>query len=375
MTTVNLSQPDNSTPPVAQENRTRKTHTGLGFIPASREEIGQSQWDDFVEKSDEAWLWHRNEYREPEDFRIPKKDLSFGILDKNRQLLLIMPLHLTEIRIKRLIPFKTLNSLGGPASVNGQGSKQKAKLYEFLREYLNKLAEQYDVSRFDICVPPMAPAFRGEQCPRVNPLLSIGCENALGQTWCIDLRPAEDQLRRSYAEGTREDLRKIKREPYEIRVAESIADLKIYYELHRVTYGRSGKPPHPFAYYQHIFDHFVTKGLCRITFYIQNGEVLAGHNTVFYKNAAHYWTAASKLDKPGGANRLLMDEQIIFAKQRGGEWFEAGEASPQLSSGKYKGISDYKKSFGSVLYPFFKGRIVTRPKLHAVVDFLQIMHG
>jgi len=220
----------------------------------------------------------------------------------------------------------------------------------------------------------MAPAFRGERCPRVNPLLYLGCENTQTQTWVVDLRPTEEQLRRAYAEGTREELRKIQRETYQVRTAER-ADLEIYYELHRITYQRSGKPPHPITYFEHIFDHFVSKGFCRIVFFMQNGEVLAAQNTVLYKNAAHYWTAASKLDKPGGANRLLMDEQIMFAKQHGIEWFESGEAFPQLAGGKYKGISDYKKSFGSVLYPFFKGRVVTRPKLHAAVDFLHALHG
>jgi len=347
----------------------------MSFTIMPRDTIGRDRWDQFVEISDEAWLWHLTDYWEPEDFRIQKIDLSFAILDNNGQTVMIMPLLLTQGRVARVIPVKTLTSLGGPAAVNGLSLKQKVKLSDFLCDYLNELAVKYGVMEITLSVPPMAPAYRGERCPRVNPLLPLGCDNALTQTWVIDLRPSEAELRRAYAEGTREDLRKIQREIYQVRTASNEQDLKSYYELHCATFKRSGKPPHPFAYYEHIFTRFVVKGFCRIVFFIQNGEVLAAHNAVLYKNAALYWTAASKLEKPGGANRLLMDEQIMHAKQHGIEWFEAGEAFPQLASGKYKGISDYKKSFGSVLYPFFKGRIVTRQKLHAAVDFLRAMRG
>ena len=346
----------------------------MNFTTSPREAFGQVKWNEFVEKSDEAWLWHLAEYREPDDFMVNKTDLSFVVLDNNGQPALVLPLLLTQSRVARVIPFKVLTSLGGPAAINGLSPKSKVKLYEFLREQLSELVARHGVARLDICVPPMAPAFRGERCPRVNPLLFLGCENTQTQTWVVDLHPPEEQLRRAYAEGTREELRKIQRETYEVRPAVG-ADLDIYYELHRITYLRSGKAPYPFTYYKHIFDHFVSKGLCRIVFFVQNGEALATHNALHYKNAALYWTAASKLGKPGGANRLLMDEQIMFAKQHGIEWFESGEAFPQLAGGKYKGISDYKTSFGSVLYPFYKGCVITRSKLHAAVDFLRALRG
>ena len=170
-------------------------------------------------------------------------------------------------------------------------------------------------------------------------------------------------------------MKKIAREKFEIRVAHSRSDLAIYYELHRATHQRSGRPAHEFVYYEHIYDRFVSRGLCRVVFFIQRGEILAAHNTVIFKGGAHYWTAASKLAKANGANRALMDEQIMFAKHAGCDWFEAGEAFPQLVDGKYKGISDYKKNWGSALYPFYKGRTVTWPKLRLALDLLQALRG
>ena len=44
--------------------------------------------------------------------------------------------------------------------------------------------------------------------------------------------------------------------------------------------------------------------------------------------------------------------------EHGFEWYETGEAFPNVQEGKNKGLNDFKKSFGGELYPFYKGRIV-----------------
>jgi hypothetical protein len=343
----------------------------MSFLIASREEIGRPQWDEWVDRSDEAWLWHRYNYKEPEHFQIDKTDLSFAVLDANRQPVAVVPLELSEFRFKRFLKLKVLTSVGGPAVMNAVGHKQKAKLYDFLRERLQLLGQQFRVIHIDLFSPPMAPAFRGERCPRVNPLLYLACDNVQTQTWVVDLRLPEVSIRRAYAEGTREELRKIRRTDFQIREARGRADLETYYRLHSATFERTGSRPRPFAYFQHLFDCFVAQGLCRVTFFVQNEEVVAAHNTALYKNAALYWTSASKSGKEHGANRALMDEQILFAKQKGCEWFETGEAFPHLQDGKFKGISDYKKSFGSALYPFFKGQMVIRPRLQAAIQLVK----
>jgi len=347
----------------------------MSFRISSREEIGRGRWDEWVDQSDEAWLWHRYDYKEPEQFKIAKTDLSFAVLDPNGQPVLLMPLELTGYRFKWVLPVKVLTSVGGPAAMNGVGSKQKAKLYDFLSQHLRMLARQFKVLQIEMFAPPMAPAYRGERCPRVNPFLHLGCDNVQTQTWVVDLRLPEVDIRRAYAEGTREELRKMRRADFQIREVSSRADLATYYDLHCATYQRTGAEPRALAYFEHLFDHFLSKGLCRLVFFVQNGEVLAAHNTALYKSAALYWTSAARGGKMGGANRVLMDDQIMAAKQRGCEWYEAGEAFPQLKDGKFKGISDYKKSFGSVLYPFFKGQIIMRPKMEAALHFFKALRS
>ena len=68
-----------------------------------------------------------------------------------------------------------------------------------------------------------------------------------------------------------------------------------------------------------------------------------------------YWTGCSASDKGDGESRLLMHEQIIYAKDKGAQYFEVGEAFPNIRYGKLKGLNDFKKSFGGQLHPIFSG--------------------
>ena len=57
------------------------------------------------------------------------------------------------------------------------------------------------------------------------------------------------------------------------------------------------------------------------------------------------------------ANSLLQWKAMQWMMHNGIEWYETGEAFPHLGGGKAKGLSDFKKSFGGSLYPYYKGRL------------------
>ena len=99
-----------------------------------------------------------------------------------------------------------------------------------------------------------------------------------------------------------------------MREAAGTKDLDIYYKLHLETYHRTGARPHPFDYFQAIFEKFQPAGLARILFAERQGKVVAAQNTGLYKAGAFYWTGASISEKEGGENRLLLDAQIMAAR-------------------------------------------------------------
>ena len=231
------------------------------FIIRSRHACDRLTWDAFVDSSDEAWLWHRYDLQEALAAR-GRVDLSFAVSDgEHGDILAVVPLQLVEGRLVRLVPWNGLNSLGAPALKNDLGEKRRQQVAEFIREHLIRLAAQHRAFEINLAHSQLAPAFRGERCPRINPLLDWGCENTLTQAYILDLRQPEAALWAGYSKTTRNELNRIAREPVEIREA-TPNDVDLYYQLHCETYDRTGVPPHPKEYFHHIFETFLPLGMC-----------------------------------------------------------------------------------------------------------------
>jgi len=345
----------------------------VSFSACLRRDFGEDRWNDLVDRFDEAWLWHRSEFRESVDFRFEQADHSFVVLDEAQAPLAIMPLRLTHYRALRVIPVRTLRSIGGPATANGLGAKLRSRILGFVHEHVLALASRLGVTDIEMSCPPMAPALRGERCPRTNPLAWVGCSGGLAHTWVVDLRKSEEAIRKAYASGTREELRRFRREPIDIRsdLGATGGGTETFHELLVATFGRRDLRPHSLGYIRHIFDAFVSRGLARAMFLVRDGEVVAGNITAIYKGGAQYWFGASRYDRMGGANRMLVDRQIVEARAGGIEFFETGQACLWGDDQPLRGISDFKRSFGADLYPLFQGTIITGPKLHASLQVLE----
>ena len=342
----------------------------MTFSAWPRQAFGEERWNELVDRFDEAWLWHRCEFRESVDYRVEQADHSFVVLDEAESPLAIVPLRLSHYRVFRVFPVRTLRSVGGPAMVNGLGAKHRGKVLGFVNEHLRALAGRLDVTDIEMSCPPMAPALRGERCPRTNPLIWAGCQDTQAQTWVVDLRAPEEAIRAAYAGHARKELRRAARAAYQIREASGEADLDAYYQLHCETFRRGGIRPHPRAFYALKFSSFIGKGLARALFALQGGAVVAANITALYKGGAAYYGGVSRRDHADGANRLLMDAQIMWARQSGAEYLETGQAFVRGGSAKYEAISHFKQSFGAELYPLYQGTITAKPRRHAVLRWL-----
>ena len=341
----------------------------------SRTEISPTDWNAFVDSCDEAWLWHRFELQDAIATWPGKSDLSFAILDENsgNDIVAVVPLHLIEGRIVRIFRRNKLDSLGGVVVRNNLGQKNRRKIWQVTLEQLRILAKKYNVVQINLALSPLAPAFRGECCPRVNPLLQWRCQNTLTQTWVVDLRPGIEQLWQALEGRARTAIRKAEKTDVQVRVANRPGDLEIYYDLHCQTYRRTGVSPHPKAYFEAIWRNFVNNGLAYILFAERGNEVIAAENFGVYKQAAIYWTgAASDAGLAFNANSLLQWTAMQWMVQQGLCWYETGEAFPGATAGKLKGLNDFKKSFGGQLYPYYRGRIVTNYKAHLFDGYLAL---
>jgi hypothetical protein len=337
----------------------------------SRSELGQQEWDAFVDASDEAWLWHRYDFQDAMATWPGKSDRGFAIIDENRngRILAVTPLHLLSRRVGGW-RWNNLESSGGPACSNDISNKQKQLIKLRACEYIASLATQHGAAEVKLSLTPLAPAFRGDNCYKVNPLLDLGCTNALTQTRIVDLREGIEKAWQNMETRARTSVRKAEKHAVKVRPAKGIDDLDIYYNLHTETYKRTNTNPHPKSYFTNIWKDFLEKGFAYILFAEWQGEVVAAENFGIYKNAAIYWTgAASQKGLSLSANSLLQWAAMQWMIKNDIIWYETGEAYPHLQEGKLKRLNDFKKSFGGKLYPYYQGRIVFRERLYALYVF------
>jgi len=316
--------------------------------------MGQRTWDEFVDASDDAWLWHRYDLQDALATWPGRIDASFAITDVRNRILAVMPLHIISWTQKKILRRTRMESLGGLACINGLTDRQQAKLLKSVLNHVASLAVN-GCQGLLVSLSPMAPRLRSECCPRVNPLVLHGFKNMLTQTWVLDIQASVSDLWQGMEGRARTAVRKAEKLGVSVRMAGE-DDLDTYYALHEDTYRRTGVCPHPKDYFRTIWDKFLPNGLARIWIAERDGEAIAAENFGIYKNATIYWTGASNSKGlEAQANTLLQWTGIQWMVQNGVKWYEIGEAFPGVPHGKTKGLNDFKKSFGGVLYPYFKG--------------------
>ena len=121
---------------------------------------------------------------------------------------------------------------------------------------------------------------------------------------------------------------------------------------------RTGVSPHPKRYFNAIWTNFLSTGRALVLVAEHEEKPVAMENFGVVKKNGIYWTGASS-DKGLNleANSLLQWHAIMWMIDHGFFFYETGEAFPQARSGKEKGLNDFKRSFGGVIYPCYRGKL------------------
>ena len=324
-----------------------------------RTEVAREKWDAFVDANDEAWLWHRGDLIEAVALWPEHLDASIAVVDSRGAILAVVPLHRKATRVAGMVPCVRLSSLGGPACATRLSGGEREKVLSVLHEHMLSLVAEQHALAAEAYIAALTPSLNRPDSPKVNPLIAAGFENTQTETWIVDLSGTPENIRRQYSDTTRYEVRKAARTEFRLREATEPKDIDIYYRLHLETYDRTGAKPLPHRYFQAIFEKCRPQGLARILFLERNGEVMAAQNTAIYKGGALYWTGASRSEKEGGDNRLLMDSQIMMARDDGCTRYETGQAFINPATAKEHGLSNFKRSFGAELYPFYQGILLS----------------
>ena len=148
-------------------------------------------------------------------------------------------------------------------------------------------------------------------------------------THILDLRPGQKQVFNScHATSIRQRVRKAEKSGMKLRMAESEDDLNTLYDLHIDVRKKHGLPPHPYAFFAHMWRVMAPKGFLLVPLLEHEGKVIAGAIVFRYKNTFHFEYSASDQTKLTlSPNQVLIWEVIKIACSEGAEFFDFGRSS------------------------------------------------
>ena len=332
----------------------------------AQKEIDSKKWDDFVYANSMGWAYHLYDLIGV-DRNASYSNFSFAIVDRdnNDEILFVMQLHktnkyplLSKFKIKR----EAFHSRWGFVIKDNLPKKQFRKVKECYENYIDSLMHQYNIKTFDINLAPVTEA-NIKSNSAINPLIYYNVKPGVRYTYVVDLSKPDDRMLADCEETTRQAIRKLDAaDKYEIVEAKpNDDDCNALIKLHKETYTRTNDKTDILSdeYNKYIFFTLLPKGHCRIFFLKEreSGEVCATVTILLYKNTAYYWWGASKNEKEVGINKYLLFKAICIIRESFGKtgFFETGGAYVYLRNGKYKGLNDFKKSFGTFLMPIWLG--------------------
>ena len=335
-------------------------------IIKQQSEIDSQKWNDFVYANSMGWAYYLYDMIGVDRW-ASYINYSYAIVDKdnNEEILFIMQLHKTNnhpfLSKFRLKP-EYLHSRWGYVIKDNLPKKQFRKVKECFENYIDQLINKHHIKSFNITLPPLTQS-NIDSKTAVNPLIFFNFKPTVRYTYVVDLSKPDDRMLADCEETTRQAIRKIDTsDKYEIVEAQpNKEDCQTYIKLHKETYTRTNAKSSIIAdsYHENMFFNLLPKGICKIYFLKdkETKEVVSTAAILIYKNTAYYWWGDSKNEKEVGINKYLLFEIICIIRERFNKtgFFETGGAYVHLRNGKYKGLNDFKKCFGTYLVPIWGG--------------------
>ncbi len=243
----------------------------------------------------------------------------------------ILPLTLVKSAIfgNRLIsvPFA---DYGGPVTKNFDENE-----FSIVIEKIKELAESLDVDYVEIRAPN--PTFE-------NSLLREKFEKRVDYyTFKIPLDVSEEELNNFIGKNRRYELRKSKLNGVEFRVAESIKDLKIFYELYLKTMKKLGSPPQPLVYFESLWKHFSPNQIT-VPFAVYKQKVIASGVFLHYNSLVHHLYSCSLEEYYGlGSNEYILWNMMLKGKKMGYKLLDMGRTR------KDSGVWNYKQKWNGMM--------------------------
>ncbi|HJU43095.1 MAG TPA: GNAT family N-acetyltransferase [Vicinamibacterales bacterium] len=345
-------------------------------------EIPPASWDAAVDRSDEAWLFHRHAWTEIERSRFASAGHSFAIEDAG---LVVGVCPLYERRLARDGWTEHLLDTGhhrhtGLALIAELSPSGREAARALALDHITRTADGLNVDRIFMNAHNLAPAVRAsidggadfwptrfgfEYGLHVGPNGDLAAPGVatpnLDQIVSLD---ADDETLFARLESScRRAVRKANAGGIVVRPAVE-HPVDSFYALAERSAARTGESLQPKDYYEQLWSAFAATGRCAALFADAGEQRVAGLFLLIDKQAASFFGGVSDPDfLPLRVNDKLHWEAIRWARSRGLRYYRLGPIFPALPlDWPISRVSRFKAKFGGASVPIAQASLFRQPQ-------------
>ena len=210
-----------------------------------------------------------------------------------------------------------------------------------------------------------------------NPLFPLIDSDNSSFTWIINLKEKSiDEISYNFSKKAKDILNKNKDQLkfIEVKKKDLSKILVNFYNFYTSTAKRKKINTHSFEYFKYIFFNFPEKN--KKIFYVVNDKNDILTISIFgvcKKNVIYWCNSSNQKGLDVSANYFCMSKSIEFFKNNGCIFFEFGEGFNSFNESGQKGLNHFKKSFGGIQFPLFRGEKIVAPYKNIFLNILKLL--
>jgi hypothetical protein len=346
-------------------------------------ELSAEAWDEVVEQSTEAWLFHQAEWVAIESRFFTRANCSFAVQDDRGAVAAVCPLYQRDLERGRWTE-RLLDSghhrQAGPAFRDALPPSVRKAAVKVMMRHILEAGRRLDVDRIQLNAHNLAPAVYADRMAEIpfwvqdfgfrlglsigpNGDLALPGLSTVSADQIVELTDAEQEIFQRLDENFRKAVRKARQSGLTCQVAdyEPIGD---YYALAEISAQRTGEHLASPEYYRAIWSAFHPQGRCAVVFALYEGRKVGAIFLLLAKESASYLAGVSHHDYlPMRVNNFLHWEALRWARSQGCRRYRLGPVFPELPHGwPVSRVSRFKGEFGATARTIIQGSLFLKPE-------------
>jgi hypothetical protein len=290
--------------------------------------LDDPRWDTFVKDHPWGWIYHLSKWQRVLESSFPHmKGQCLAVIRRGR-IKAGLPIYTVDSWIlgKRLVsvPFGTLCD----PLVCGEGEMK------LLIDRAIQLSEEWGCQKLEIRVMHSAGLLQDDRLDGFFPYVHH----------FLPLMEDPEKIKKNFHRTcVRQRISRGQNSGLNLRVGDSLEDVKTFFDLYVKTRRRLSLPPLPFRFFENIWKSFGQTGEASVLLALKEGKPLAGLILLhFGSRVSAEFAGSDEQYKDLSPNHFLFWEAIQKAQKDGAQVFDFGRTSPSNKS-----LMDFKRHWGT----------------------------